>query len=846
MRFPILFFSFFLFSFFQQANIYAGSQSSWILESNYSKDYIPHEDQASDGLTYLFSDTQVNIDTHEVYHFVSVKVTNENGLSDASSIMVDYDKEFQKLHYNLIQILRKGKVINVLAKQKPEELRREGQLEDGIVDGSLTSYLDVNDLRVGDILEYCYVIKGFNPIKKDFLSLNYYLAFSSPVGKLRVAFFTSEESKYAYKMFNTDMQPLIKKEGKQTVYTWEASDPKVIINEDNVPSWYNPYPKIFFYRNTTWKQLASHMLELYSTNEKLNKESLDILANIKANYKTREEQVREIIRYVQSQIRYLGNENGIYGYKPRHPNVIIGKKSGDCKEKSWTLCMLLKQIGIPAFPVLVNTYKGYKLDEYPAGLESFNHCVACFVLDKDTIFVDPTITNQGGDIHNICFPNYYKGLIISENSNDLTQISKHGENSICTEETYDIKDMSGKAFLNVTTIYYGFKAESQRAYFKNTAKKVIQDNFLEFYANTYPKIDTLKMISFKDDLVNNKFIMYESYQLENIWEAKDSLKPKDVTTYFYANNLWHRINIDNDPDRTSPMFLSDDLNFSQIITVNLPFEWGLHDEKKTIKGPGFKFDREVNYANKILTLKYHHVTISPYISKEEYPEYVAKNEKVMDCLSYGIIYYGTSGVAPDNGKLSPIPMVLAVFILIIGFMMARRIYFYDPESELMYVKKGKKVGGWLVLPAIGIAMTPLLMLVSIFNTGFFHSDVWSGLFNPETSNYTLGHSLLVLFEFTFNILFIVYAILINILFHGKRTSTPYLMIAFYVSYSIFIIADVFIGYGLKITAGTVLYKEVFKSIVRLAIWVPYFTKSERVKQTFTRTLAYKKDEITAE
>ncbi len=68
---------------------------------------------------------------------------------------------------------------------------------------------------------------------------------------------------------------------------------------------------------------------------------------------------------------------------------------------------------------------------------------------------------------------------------------------------------------------------------------------------------------------------------------------------------------------------------------------------------------------------------------------------------------------------------MAVFILIIGVMLARKIYFYDPESEVMYSNGNKKIGGWLVIPAIGIAFTPFLILVTLFNTGFFHSDVLS-------------------------------------------------------------------------------------------------------------------------
>ncbi len=822
----------------------AGIIPSWGFDVDYLRTYVPHEDQVSDGMIYLFSDTQVNIDTREIYHFLSIKVTDENGLSDASSITIDYDKEYQTFHFNHVHIIRNGKTIDVLLKQKPEELRREDRLENGIVDGSITSYLDVNDLRVGDIIEYSYTLKGFNPIKKDFLSMNYNLGFSVPIGKVRVVFLAKDDNKYDYNVINSNVQPEIKKIGDQTAFKWELDDPDITVQEDNEPSWYNPYPKVYFYKKSNWKELAMFISQLYTSDKGLNDEANQIVSEIESEYKTKAEQAREIIRYVQNQIRYLGNENGIYGYKPRHPNVIISKKSGDCKEKSWTLCMLLQKIGIPAFPVLVSTYNGYKLHELPASLESFNHCVTCLVYEKDTIYVDPTITNQGGDLQHLSFPKYDQGLIISSSTIDLTQIPYKSQKKTYTEETYDIKDMSGTAVLNVKTIYSGVEADYERSYFKNTAKKAIQDNYLEYYANVYPNIDTIKILNYEDDIEKNDFVVYESYQLNDIWEAGDTLKPKDVSTYFYANNLKYLINIDNDPDRTTPMYLSKGRDFNQVITVNLPYTWTINSKNQSVKGPGFEFEREVEYDDKVLTLKFHHLITRSFIEKEEYSEYVKKNEQVEDLLSYGLLYYGTSGSAPSDGSVSPIPIILGIFVIIIGFMFARKLYVYNPEPEFRFINGSRRIGGWLVLPAIGITISPLLILTGLISEGFLNAEAWSGLFNPETSNYSLSHSLLIFFEFTFNILLMVFAVLNSILFYGKRSNVPTLMIAFYVTNSVFVIADAVFSYSLHIRTDYELTKEIVKSIIGMAIWGPYFMNSDRVKETFTRRLSeYKLENI---
>ena len=807
----------------------------WSTRVNYSKDYLPGNHHTSDGYTYLFSDTQVNLIKKERYHSIAMKITDENGLSEVSSITIDYDKEYEQLKFNHVHIIRNNKTIDVLKLQKPEILRRETGLEKGITDGELTLYLEVNDLRVGDILEYSYTKKGWNPIKKDFLFLRYNLAFSVPIGKIHVSFITNQKNKYTYKLTNAANKPTVEKVNGATRYTWLADNPTVITHNDNEPYWYNPYPQVFFYSKSTWNQLARHMRTLYSSDQTLSKEIKDLLSEIKSNNDKPNDQILEAIRYVQNNIRYMGNENGIYGYKPRHPNTIMDKKSGDCKEKSWLLCTLIKELGHRAYPMLVNTDYGYRLKEFPASLESFDHCVTCLIANGDTIYVDPTISNQGGDLKNICFPNYHHGLIIDKNTKDLVDIPCTYTKETIIEETYNIPDLSGTAELHVKSTYKGTEADNQRSNFKNSSKQNMQDGYLEFYAGTYPQIDTLKMLSFEDDLLKNEFIVYESYKLQNIWETLDSTKPKDITTYFYAQTLKGLLNIDVEPQRQSPMLLRHKRKIDQTIIVYLPKTWNLDSEVDSIKGPGFEFHKNIKYENKKLTLNYTHFINKPFITKDEYNTYVEQNQKVREELSYGIISYGSSD--PDsNGPARPIVIIVTFLIATIGLMMAYRYYLFDPAVKSNYINSNNPIGGWLVLPAIGISLTPIIMFISLYKNGYFNSEIWGGLLNPETSNYSLTHSLIFFGEFTFNILFIIFALLASILFLFRRSSTPQVMIAFYVSNSVFIILDSILTSTLNISSETAFDQEIFKAIIRMGIWVPYFMKSPRVKETFTKRL----------
>lgn len=73
-------------------------------------------------------------------------------------------------------------------------------------------------------------------------------------------------------------------------------------------------------------------------------------------------------------IRYHAIETGWSGWRPMPPDVTLQRKSGDCKGKAWLMIQLLRQAGIEAFPVVVNTPRGGPVIEELPGLQ-FNHAI---------------------------------------------------------------------------------------------------------------------------------------------------------------------------------------------------------------------------------------------------------------------------------------------------------------------------------------------------------------------------------------------------------------------------------------------------------------------------------------
>ncbi len=152
-------------------------------------------------------------------------------------------------------------------------------------------------------------------------------------------------------------------------------------------------------------------------------------------------------------------------------------------------------------------------------------------------------------------------------------------------------------------------------------------------------------------------------------------------------------------------------------------------------------------------------------------------------------------------------------------------------------KELKGISGWLILPIIVLFFIPLKNIIYLFTNflPFYAKDYWLILTTPESPAYHKLWAPVIIFEITGNIIFIILSILLLFFFFKKNHRFPLMFILFLLANLFFFTCD-FLMADMIDTVGalnnTSSLRELLISLIFSSICIPYFLRSERVRNTF--------------
>ncbi len=600
------------------------------------------KDEVTNGTHYLLVDKQTLIQSNnqkQSYRHYTTKVLNPKGVESMSQIDIDYDPNYQSIVLHQVTVRRNGIVIDKTKTAKMILLQREENLEKLIYDGDITLNILLDDIQVNDIIDYSFSVSGNNPVFNGGFSLSHSLNWSVPLESLYLRVLWQKKQKLHYKISNSSLEISQRELINGTEYLIEDNEIKPFFDESNMPSWFNPYGSVVFSDVKDWQQVVQWGKPLFDEAIVLSPEIKKVAADIQQSSKSKSKQIAEILKYVQTNVRYLGIEFGENSHRPSPAEETLRRHYGDCKDKVVLLNTLLKEIGVTAYPALVNTKIGDDLPNQLARYTAFDHVITLVEYNNKYYWLDPTRLNQSGDLDDIFQPDYSYALILNTDSTALTKVNIQQANSkVVINEVYNVHEgMDSVAEYTVHSQYTHLEADTLRGHLIDKSLAVIRTNYLKFYQDYYPTIKVKNPAIFNDDLENNEITIAEQYTIDKFWETHE--KDNNLYGYFYSNLITPYISFKDEKERKYPMEVSHPIIREQNIDIYFDDDnWSFEKNDFIEDNPFFVYKSSILFTanKKKLSLKYSYHTKTDMINPEDIKSYIAALKNLKDYANFGI------------------------------------------------------------------------------------------------------------------------------------------------------------------------------------------------------------------
>jgi len=810
----------------------------------------PPQSQVSEGVYYLLSDIQQRISKTDRMSFRRVVATalNERGVETLGHVEVGFDPSYQTLMLHAVTIHRDGRAIKKLSVPTVRVLQREKELEYRIFDGTKTANVFIDDLRVGDTVEYSYSLTGSNSVFANRQFGRVDLQWSVPVAHAYRRLLVPAGREISLKQRNSAAAPRISETSEGREYVWEASDQPPVQVESNAPAWFDPYAAVEWSEFDSWRAVARWAEPLYRVPPQASPALQAVVDQIAASSTDPGERLLATLRFVQREIRYLGVEVGPGSHAPNPPQLVMERRFGDCKDKSMLTVSLLRRLGIEAQPALVHTALREAIAELSPSPAAFNHVIVRARVAGKDYWLDPTRSPQQGALDTVAQANFGAALVVDAASETLAAMpgpSKE-QSKREVEIVFDMREGYDKPVrMTVTSTAHGAAADGVRSMLASQSPTELQKHYLNFYAHYYPKISVAEPFSPSDDKRWNETMIIEKYLVSELWKKNPDSQRDEFA--IHVPDLRQLLELPRETIRKAPLALAHPVDLTLTTSVLLPDRWAIKPDLDQVKDPAFDFEQRVTATANSFKMINRFVSRADHVAAADVERYTANLEKARSVTGYRL-YRGGAGVpaAPGVAGIAAVPLLVGVLALALWSWLGWKLYRFDPAPAAVpstpFGRSLRGIGGWLVLVALGIIASPLRILYDMSTElPAYAADRWALLTTAGANGYHPAWGPLLVFELMANIGLLVASLVVLGLFFKKRSSLPRVFIGFMVSAVVVQLIDVgmmsvvrAMGADLPDAAGT--NATFARTIVGAMIWCAYFVKSERVKMTFVERL----------
>jgi lipoprotein NlpI len=480
-------------------------------------------------VVFRLVDTQFLVnETPVVYARRALTVNDAASLTAAGQIAIGFVPEYQRLHLHAIHVLRDNEVLDRTQSSTVRFLQRETGLEHGLYSGEVTASILVNDLRVGDTLDLSYSVEGQNPVFGGKFSNLVSWDQRAPISLRRVVLNYPASRQISWRRIgNWQSNPVVPTEtaggGMRKLHFQQVAVSEAPF-ETSMPADYVAFRALQFSEYPTWDDVVTWASGLFPFDGVHDEELRKVVARLRA-LPTNDERASAALEFVQSQIRYFSVSLGESSHRPAAPDVVIKRRYGDCKDKSFLLISLLREVGIESSPVLVRLGHRKVMEGMLPSPQLFDHVIVKAVVDGSTYYLDPTRLAQYGHLNRM--GQIHEGaqvLVVAPGVHDYTTIRTPNIGDLQRNEVTEtavLPKFDGDATFKVHQEWSGAAAENARLLFERLPKAKLTKLFGDALEARYPGALMTDEPQIADDRVNNVVSATADYKVPKLAAEKD-------------------------------------------------------------------------------------------------------------------------------------------------------------------------------------------------------------------------------------------------------------------------------------------------------------------------------------
>lgn len=395
-----------------------------------------------------------------------VKVLNGRGIDDWKEYSIPANRYNEEL------------IVETAVAVKPDGTETKADVDGG--------YVVFKALEQNDVVHIKWRTKSHysGKLARHFFDTYYFNGYY-PAQDVRYEILAPKSFHFNYRTQNIDVKPVISETADGTLYTWAAHDIPEVSFEYGMPTLDDVGSVLFVSSLDGWENLVEWYRDIAETKTRGSYEITEQVQQLLdgKEHASDEEKMRAVYDFITENIRYSSIEFRQGAYVPQKARDVLVNRIGDCKDMA-TLCIaMLREAGLTAHFVLVNTRdEGSNRNALPAVV--FNHCIVAVETSAGLKYLDLTANNYPiGSIPQSDIDAF--ALVIKPGVTGPTRLPGGGIPRTMTVRMNLALDAQNGLVGTCATVGTGTAAAAIRDYFRDQPKREQEKQLLESLSHRY-------------------------------------------------------------------------------------------------------------------------------------------------------------------------------------------------------------------------------------------------------------------------------------------------------------------------------------------------------------------------